>query len=47
MTYLLDKNKEIIAKRIDLATLRKILYQKLGIKEETPVEEQEEDSKPE
>jgi thiol-disulfide isomerase/thioredoxin len=47
VTYLLDKNKEILAKRIDIATLRKILYQKLGLEEELPSEDLKEDSEPE
>ncbi len=45
--YLLDKNKEILAKRIDIATLKKILYDRLEIKEEEKDDPGPEESKPE
>ncbi len=47
--YLLDKDKIILAKRIDVATLEKILYGKLGIEEEPQLTEddEDEDSNPE
>lgn len=46
--YLLDKDKKILAKRIDVATLQKILYGKLGIEDELPEDSLEDsDSNPE